>query len=148
MDQREADQVATVVLLRDDGAALMQLRDVKPDLPRAGMWVIPGGHVEPGEAIEQCARRELREETCYECDGLRFLACLPDINDVTGRPYSLVVFWARYDGRQALECREGQRLCFMQRSEAANYPIPGIVMRAWDMALNLAARGIGEGRRP
>lgn len=29
-------------------------------------WEVPGGHREPGEAIEQTARRELREETGAE----------------------------------------------------------------------------------
>jgi 8-oxo-dGTP pyrophosphatase MutT (NUDIX family) len=138
MDQQGLARVGTVVLLRDDGAALMQHRDDKPGLSRAAMWVIPGGHQEPGEASAACARRELEEETGYRCDDLHFLAELPDTNDVTGRPYTLVVFWARYDGRQALECREGQGLRFLKRSEAAAYPIPEIVLRAWDMALAAA----------
>jgi 8-oxo-dGTP pyrophosphatase MutT (NUDIX family) len=143
MADEDVERVAAVVLLRDDGAALMQHRDDKPGLPRAGQWVIPGGHPEPGEPIEMCARRELWEETGYRCDGLRFLGQLPDVNDVTGLPYPLLVFWGRYDGEQALECREGQALRFLDRAEARNYPIPEVVWRAWDMAL--IERGKEEG---
>ena len=44
--------VAGVVLLRDDNAALLQLRDNKPGLNAAGLWVFPGGHCEPGESLE------------------------------------------------------------------------------------------------
>jgi 8-oxo-dGTP pyrophosphatase MutT (NUDIX family) len=138
MDQQETDRVAAVVLLREDGSALMQHRDDKPGLSRAGMWVVPGGHQEPGEPIEACAARELHEETCYRADGLHFLAALPDVNDVTGKAYTLVVFWGRYDGRQAVECREGQGLRFLKRSEAPAYPIPEVVLRAWDLALAAA----------
>ena len=30
-------------------------------------WTLPKGKVEPGESLEECALREVREETGYEC---------------------------------------------------------------------------------
>jgi 8-oxo-dGTP pyrophosphatase MutT (NUDIX family) len=143
MERQEPYRVATIVLLREDGAVLMQHRDDKPGLPRAGMWATPGGHPEPGEPIEQCARRELLEETGYRCDDLRLLAALPDVNDVTGQAYTLVVFWSRYDGKQPVTCREGQDLRFLRRAEARTYPIPEVVWQAWDMALAEAQDSAG-----
>ena len=55
MNSRE--RVSAVILLRDDGAALMQHRDDKPGLRNAGMWVPPGGHRDPGEEAVACAGR-------------------------------------------------------------------------------------------
>jgi nucleoside triphosphatase len=38
-----------------------------------GRWVVPGGHVELGERVEQAAVREAKEETGLEVRDLRFL---------------------------------------------------------------------------
>src|SRR5262245_35654717 len=89
--------VAAVVLLRDDGAALMQHRDDKPGLRHAGMWVPPGGHCEPGESARVCARREFLEETGYRCGGLHWLTTLVDRQGEGWPDYQLVGYWAEYD---------------------------------------------------
>ena len=127
--------VAAVVLLRDDGAALLQHRDDKEGLRRAGMWVPPGGHCEPSESIEACARREFYEETGYQCDRLNWLVSLEDDYDEGWPVYQLEVFWARYDGVQSVRCLEGQALQFVERHLAASHPIPPYLLGVWDLAI-------------
>ncbi|MFK7859659.1 MAG: NUDIX hydrolase [Granulosicoccus sp.] len=36
----------------------------------AGTWALPGGHLDPGESIAQCAIREVMEETALELRGI------------------------------------------------------------------------------
>ena len=49
---------ASVALVRD-GKVLLIKRAYNP---YKGLWTLPGGRLEPGETIEQCATREVAEE--------------------------------------------------------------------------------------
>jgi 8-oxo-dGTP diphosphatase len=129
-------EIATVFFLRDDGAALLQHRDELPGLSRAGMWVPPGGHREPAETEETCARRELIEEASYRVGELQLLSTVDD-EDQRER---LTVFWTRYDSRQTPSCGEGQALEFVPRVAARDLPVPPLVLDLWDAVL--AAAGI------
>ena len=137
-----ADKIRTVggvVLLRDDNAALLQLRDNKPGLNAAGLWVFPGGHCEPGESLEDGARREFLEETGYVCAALRWVTRILHPSDDGRLTYRLGMFACRYDGLQQVHCFEGQAVEFILRAQAAFHPMPEYVPRVWDMAIDKLA---------
>lgn len=125
-------RVAAVYLMRSDGAVLLQHRDDKPGLRRAGMWVPPGGHCEPGEPDEVCARRELLEETGYDCATLHRLAAIVDDPQDGGPPLDLRVFWSTYDGVQSIHCLEGQAMQFVERDLAEARSLPCFLIELWD----------------
>lgn len=39
-------------------------------------WIVPGGHVEKGESIEECVKREVKEETGLSVFDIKFLKLL------------------------------------------------------------------------
>lgn len=44
-------------------------------------WCPPGGHLDEGESLEECARREVQEEAAIEIENMRDLGILmPDLN--------------------------------------------------------------------
>jgi len=128
-------RIGGVVLLRADGAALLQRRDDKPGLNAAGQWVFPGGHCEPDETCAECARREFREETGYDCADLEPLTEFHYLAPETGRKYWISFWRARYDGVSPVHCFEGQEVRFIPRAEIAGKPIPEYLVAVWDLAL-------------
>jgi 8-oxo-dGTP diphosphatase len=56
-------QAVAIILVNPRGEVLLQLRDNNPNISFANSWTLPGGVVEPHEAPEQAAQRELAEET-------------------------------------------------------------------------------------
>jgi len=53
---------ATLYVVDNHSEVLLSLRDGNTKWA-PNMWSMPGGQIEPGETIDEAARRELREET-------------------------------------------------------------------------------------
>lgn len=62
-----AGRSAGIMLLTKDGEILMIRRGNGGDYPNT--WAVPGGHQDKGETLEECARREMLEETGIKYEG-------------------------------------------------------------------------------
>lgn len=61
--------------------------------PFAGKWALPGGFMDMDETVEQCAKRELQEETSLVLDSLKLFTVASKIGrDPRGRCVTSV-FW-------------------------------------------------------
>jgi len=58
-DEQQWPKLGVSASIWRDGKVLL----VQRAKPPSGIWAFPGGHVEPGEHLEDAAARELREET-------------------------------------------------------------------------------------
>jgi 8-oxo-dGTP diphosphatase len=61
--------------------------------PFKGCWAFPGGFMEMDEDAEDCAKRELKEETGLEIRTMRQLGAFTDVNrDPRGRTVSIAYY--------------------------------------------------------
>ena len=72
---------ASAILLDERGRVLLGRRGIEPAL---GLWDTPGGFTAPGESLEECVRRELREEAGVEIEVGRLVVTVPDEYGNTG----------------------------------------------------------------
>lgn len=75
-----------------DGKFLMGMRRGSHG---ADTWSIPGGHLELGETWEECAAREVIEETGMHIKNIRLLAVTNDIMSTDNKHY--VTIWMEAD---------------------------------------------------
>jgi 8-oxo-dGTP diphosphatase len=93
----ERPQVGVSVFIRRNGKVLLGKRIGKH---ANGFYATPGGHLEGGESFEQCAIREVEEETGLQLIGAKFKAVINTIFYNEEKHYVLIIMVA--------DCPDGQ----------------------------------------
>ncbi len=120
------------------GADVLLIRRGRP--PRLGEWSLPGGAQRLGEPAEDCARRELREETGIEVGPLDLLAVVDAITQGEGGAprfhYTIIDYVARWTSGEARPGGDVTEVAWCDSADPAAYGL-------WPEAL----RVIVEARR-
>ena len=83
----EKPQVGTAIIITKDDKVLLMKRK-GPHAPDT--WSTPGGHLDFGETLEDCAAREAMEEVGMDVVDIQFRAVTNDLFEETGRHYVTV----------------------------------------------------------
>jgi 8-oxo-dGTP diphosphatase len=121
------------------GDKILLVQRAKP--PGIGKWGFPGGHLEMGETMFDCAARELREELAVEADPVRVLTAFDFITrDPSGNPtrhYTLIAIlcdWRAGEGE--LRDDEASALGWFTIEEAARLDTFSDALPAMRLTLN------------
>ena len=115
-EQRFPEPTVGVFIFNQDGEILLLQSHKWP-----GAYVVPGGHVELGERIEQAAVREAKEETGLDIYDLEFILFQQFIYDPAfwrQRHFIFFDFAARSDGTDVVLNDEAQDYIWIEPGEA------------------------------
>lgn len=90
-DNREMVTCAGAIVFRMGNKGILEFLLIKPSkMTRNNEWGFPKGHMDEGESIEQCAIREVYEETGVVP---RLIFELPPVFTKNTKEYKTVHFW-------------------------------------------------------
>lgn len=116
--------VLSTICYIDNGKQFLLLnRNKKPNDIHEGKWVSVGGKFEAGETPEQCAKREILEETGLIAEKLELCGFItfPDFTQDGRDWYSFVYRVTEYSGKLIKDCAEGT-LEWVDYDEVLNKP--------------------------
>ncbi len=73
----------------------------RPDSHGDTVWQFPGGHLEIGESVMQCAVREVREETGLDVTGMKHAGYTDELVSIADRHYVTLYVSANYVSGEA-----------------------------------------------
>jgi 8-oxo-dGTP pyrophosphatase MutT (NUDIX family) len=88
-----AASVAVCLVIRQGALCLLVTRRAASLRNHPGQWALPGGGRDPGESVEEAARRELREETGLAVQDGDVLGVLDDYVTRSGYLITPVMVW-------------------------------------------------------
>lgn len=115
-------KLATLCYLRRDGQTLMLHRNRKENDMHLGKWNGLGGKLQPGETPEECARREIREESGFEVGLLRYKGFIvfPAFDGI--EDWYVFVFTAEEITGEMIDSPEGQ-LAWIEEDKVFDLPL-------------------------
>lgn len=114
---------AVVLAVDEAGRVLMQLRDLREDVPLGGRFAPFGGGVEAGETLTAAALREFEEETgvLLPAAALRPLGRVLSSHPGRTRLYCFAVRWP--GGTEGLRLGEGAGFAFLTPDQVLGFPV-------------------------
>lgn len=115
--------------------------------PYTGYWALPGGKLEPGEQIEECAVREIREEAGIRTEFVKLLAVISEFVYSGGRKrdhFLLFLCRLRPLSGNLMETREGRLrwFSFLEIKKYAGEIVPSDVLMIKKFVLGSSRPGI------
>ncbi|WP_281066118.1 NUDIX domain-containing protein [Nocardia albiluteola] len=114
---------ASALVVDDSGRVLMQRRG------DSGNWSLPGGIMEVGETLEECAVRETKEETGLDIEITGLLGIYTDpehvieYSDGEVRQEFAIVYYGRATGGTIEVSHESTSVRFLSSAELESVPV-------------------------
>lgn len=85
-----------IIILKNNKALLLKRKGVHGE----GEWCLPGGHLDFGETFEECAQREVGEETGLKVKNPKLISMSNDLRYIKSdhKHYVTIGMLAEYDG--------------------------------------------------
>ncbi|MBQ8785897.1 MAG: (deoxy)nucleoside triphosphate pyrophosphohydrolase [Alphaproteobacteria bacterium] len=112
-------EVGTGIIVRDGKVLIAQRPQGKP---LAGLWEFPGGKQEAGETIEQCLKRELKEELDIESEVGQFI--METVYNSPNCDFRLKVFFVHISENAELTLNVHDDAKWVTPSEMSNFEFP------------------------
>ena len=110
----------TMIYLKKDDSYLLLFRNKKKNDINEGKWIGVGGRREAGESIDECAIREVKEETGLDVHSLE---CCGEVLFVDENIQMMMYIYEITDfSGELIECDEGD-LKWIPIKEIYNYPM-------------------------